>query len=158
MSVAKNFEKLVEKQIRENGKFIYRLYDIQGLGKGVYNICDYIAYKYPYMYCLEMKTTENTSLPRNNISDGQYYGLLEAEEYDIISGLIIWYINTGKTIFVPAHEYDEIFKSRKSIPSSAGIEIHGKKKHKYYEYDWERFFKEVEHAHIQYRKGKDSRK
>ena len=149
MSVAKQFEKLVSSQIRDSGRFIMRLND-SGFA-GAVNICDYVGYKYPNMYCLEMKTCETPSIPRANISDGQYYGLIDAEKYGIIAGLLIWYINRDVTKFIFAHEYEEIFKTRKSIPhdTTYGITLTGTKKLKYWDYDWDHFFKEAENAQIQ---------
>jgi hypothetical protein len=153
LSVAKQFEKNVENQWKECGKFIYRLYDIVNGLRGQYNIADYIGYKHPNMYCLEMKTCETPSLPRANISDGQYYGLLNAEKYGIVAGLLVWFIKKDVTKFIFAHEYDEIFKTRKSIPHDTeyGITLEGTKKLKYWEYNWARFFEEVENALIQQR-------
>lgn len=153
MSVAKQFEKNVETQIRNCGYFIYRLYDTQGF-YGVYNICDYVAYKKPVLALLELKTTEAASLPLANISDGQYNGLLNAERYDgIASGFLIWWINRDITKFLFAHEVAEIAKTRKSIPHDTeyGITLKGTKKLKFWDYDWNHFFEEVENALIQQR-------
>ena len=45
---------------------------------GSWNIADFIVYKYPTMYFIELKTCQGASLPRQNISDHQLSGMFQA--------------------------------------------------------------------------------
>lgn len=156
MSVAKQFEKNVAEQIKQSGRFIMRLNDSPF--PGAFNICDYIGYEYPHMYCFEMKTCETPSLPIKNISEGQYFGLLNAEQYGIIAGILVWWINHDVSKFIPMHEVIDIEKTRKSIPHDTeyGITLEGTKKHKYFTYNWDKFFKEVGNGSVQYKQNASS--
>lgn len=145
MSLAKNFEKLCKCGI-EKVAYIYRINDFGNL-VGISNPCDFFAYKYPYMYMLEMKTTAGYSLPLKNISDYQYKSMLEASiKYKIKSYFIVWYYDRNVTLAIPVEVVKAVKESnKKSIrydyKNDKIITIQGEKKKIYYSYDWKSFFK-----------------
>lgn len=147
MTLAKNFEKICKAGI-EKEAYIYRINDFGNL-IGISNPCDFIAYKYPYMYMLEMKTTSGSSLPLKNISDYQYNSMLYATiKYKIKSFFIVWYYDKDVTVAIPVEVIQDIKKlNKKSIKytyiDNRIIKLSGKKKKIYFEYNWKEFFKNI---------------
>ena len=144
-SLAKTFEKICKNGI-EKEAYIYRINDF-GNFAGISNPCDFIAYKYPYMYMLEMKTTAGSSIPIKNISEYQYQSMLNATKHKIKSFFIIWYYDKDITIALPVEVLRDIKETnKKSIRYDYNddriIKIVGEKEKVYFEYDWKRFFKE----------------
>lgn len=149
MSLYKQFEHNVANQLAKiKGVYVQRLYDTMNI-YGISNPCDYIAYKKPYFYMLEMKTTAGNILPFANISRGQIDGMKKAiQVLGVIAGILVWYYDKNVTRFIPIQVIlEQIAANKKSIrydfSDSRIIEISGLKRKVYYEYDWKTFFKEV---------------
>lgn len=93
----KNFENDFKNSFPEEG-FIYRLRDSgstyggcknNNLRFSVTNMCDYIAYYKKHLFCLELKSTLQCSLPNKNINKRQIDKLLSANEKDGVHSFII---------------------------------------------------------------------
>lgn len=146
----KQFEKILSQQISEQGIFIQRIFDYVDL-RGLAMMCDFYAYKYPYLYLLEMKTTAGASLPFANISETQWGGLLEASKYDgILCGFPIWWYDKDTTKFISIQEMEEIKKTGvKSVryDTPYGITIDGTKRRVYWDYEISKFFTDAENRY-----------
>ena len=142
MSKGKDFEKEFSKQLSSQF-FVYRLYDTLGYGK-LANIADYIAYKYPYIYLLEMKTTAGASLPFANISETQWNGLLKATNVEgVISGFPVWFYDKGVTRFFSIQELTTIDAKSVRYDSDLGITIEGTRRRVFFDYDIDKFYKDT---------------
>lgn len=147
MSLAKQFEKNVATQLNNiKDTYVYRLSDLVNKF-GVSNPCDYFCFYKNTFFLLEMKTTEQASLPLKNISDFQYTSMLEASsKKGIKSYFIVWWYSKGITRAIPVGVIKDIRETnKKSIrydyKDKRIIDIDGVKKKMYFEYDWKKFFK-----------------
>lgn len=166
--MAVNRGKKFEDVIRESfekvpGVSIDRLHDQTTHYKGSTNICDFIVYREPYEYYFECKSIHGNTLsiygndPKRkygSISNAQWEGLLEKSQIDgVTAGVICWWIDKDKTVFIPIQTLKLMktvgMKSVRydAIDDCAGdtdmIEIKGKKKRVFFEYDMENFLNEV---------------
>ena len=88
--------KKAEKKIKEwldrpeDGYSFTRLYDqLSGYVNTSRNICDFICYKYPYIYYIESKATWKDNFAFNMIQDHQRDGLLEKSKINGCQGWVI---------------------------------------------------------------------
>ena len=146
----KQFETQIQKAFEKVPDVsIDRLLDPMAGYAGIRNICDYIVYKEPNEYYIECKSCYRNTLNYSNITENQWSGLLEKSKIPgVISGVIIWFIDHDKTIFVPIQklEYDKK-RGLKSVNithedtfDTGVIEITGKKKRILFDYDMTSFF------------------
>ena len=153
----KGLEDIVKNCIEQLGDvYIQRLYDPQGGYSAVANPCDHICFKRPQFYMLECKSTHENTLsiytppnPKNKkygaFSNRQWEGMLEATQFGVVAGGIIWWIEHDVTKFVPIQELEKIRNSgAKSIRYDLDIPnsliIKGEKKRVYFDYDFTEFF------------------
>ena len=120
------------------------------------NICDFIVYKKPYEYYIECKSVHGASLPFANITDTQWNGLLEKSKIEgVFAGIICWFVDKDVTLFLPITVLEVLkwigdkrvrFDIVTSIDNEDGaiIEIIGKKKRVFFDYDMRKFFEEME--------------
>ena len=156
----KQFEDVIRESFEKvPGVSIDRLHDQTTHYKGSTNICDFIVYREPYEYYFECKSIHGNTLsiysndPKRkygNISNAQWEGLLEKSQIDgVTAGVICWWIDKDKTVFIPIQTL-ELMKTvgMKSVRYDAiddcdgdtdMIEIKGKKKRVFFEYDAEEF-------------------
>ena len=132
-----------------------RLHDQTNGFKGSQNICDFIVYKEPYEYYIECKSVHGANLPFRNITDTQWDGLLEKSKIEgVYAGIICWWTQKDKTVFIPIQTL-ELMRTvgMKSVRYDAiddcdgdtdMIEIKGKKKRVFFDYNMEDFFNEVQ--------------
>lgn len=167
----KQFENVIEKAFKKvPNTSIVRLHDQTTGYLGSTNHCDFIVYNKPFEYHLECKSVhENTlsihSIPKQdkngklhgfygNITDTQWEGLLEKSKIPgVIAGVICWWIDKDITRFIPIQVLDYLREEGyKSIRFDAFpfrldlfpiIEIKGKKKRVFFDYDAERFLTDV---------------
>lgn len=79
---------------------IDRIYDSMTGYRTISNICDYIGYSYPYIFYLECKSHNGNTFPFVNLT--QYDKLLgKSGIKGVRSGVIIWFIERDKVIYVP---------------------------------------------------------
>jgi len=146
----KDFEKVIKEAFEKvPGVSIDRLHDQMNGFAGSANISDFIIYKYPYEYYIECKSVHGNTLPFSNISKNQWNGMLEKSKIDgVFAGVLCWWIDKDVTAFIPitlleqwktsgykSVRYDDV----QDCPYA--IELHGKKKRVFFEYDMEEFFK-----------------
>ncbi len=143
----KQFENVIRKSFEcVEGVSIDRLNDNTAGFKGVAGICDFIVYREPYEYYFECKSVHGNTLPFSNITETQWNGLLEKSQIEgVFAGVICWWINKDVTLFLPIEELElekqHGWKSvRYDIEKANGvIEIKGKKKRVFFDYDMEDF-------------------
>ena len=127
---------------------VTRLIDPQAGYAGVRNICDFIVYKYPTQYFLECKSIKGNTLNfKSDITENQWKGMLEKSKVrGVVAGVLVWFIDHDKTIFVPIQDLEEMravgHKSFNVTAEYADYYYHipGKKKRIYFDYDMEIFF------------------
>ena len=160
----KQFENVIRKSFeRVEGVSIDRLNDNTAGFKGVAGICDFIVYKEPYEYYIECKSVHGASLPFSNITDKQWQGMLEKSQIEgVFAGVICWWIDKDVTKFIPIRDLVIAKKcGYKSIRydtecyiehpmdelgyKAFSIEIKGKKKRVFFDYDMEEFLNEIQH-------------
>ena len=156
--MAENRGKKFERVIREAfekvpGVSIDRLHDQTNGFKGSQNICDFIVYREPYEYYFECKSVHGNTLPLSNITETQWNGLLQKSQIEgVFAGIIVWYIDKDATFFIPI----QILNQDKSIGHKSMsckscyeypsiVEITGKKKRVFFEYDMEKFLNEIQY-------------
>lgn len=133
---------------------IDRLHDQTNGFKGSQNICDFIVYREPYEYYFECKSVHGNTLPFSNITETQWNGLLEKSKIDgVFAGVICWWIDKDVTKFIPIQILDDLkrnhnYKSYRYDYShwngiQKTIEIKGKKKRVFFDYDMEEFLNVV---------------
>lgn len=131
-----------------------RLHDQTTGFKGSQNICDFIVYREPYEYYFECKSVHGASLPFSNITETQWNGLLNKATIDgVFAGVICWWIDKDKTVFIPIQELIAMrIVGMKSIRYDAiddcegdttMIEIKGKKKRVFFDYNLGEFLDEL---------------
>ncbi len=119
---------------------------------GIRNISDFIVYNYPYQYFIECKSVHGNRLPFSNITDNQWNGMLEMSKMKgIVAGVICWWIDKDVTAFIPIQTLN-IWKTQTEMKSVSPdmclkdldvIQISGKKKRIFFEYDMTQFFMDI---------------
>ena len=148
--MAYNYGKKFEDVIREAfekvpGVSIDRLHDQTTGWKGSANICDFIVYREPYEYYFECKSVHGNTLPFRNISATQWNGLLEKSFIEgVTAGIICWWIDKDRTLFIPIQTLQKLLNSgnvsyRYDWDSYGVVEIKGKKKRVFFDYNMEEF-------------------
>lgn len=147
----KRFEDVIRKSFeRVEGVSIDRLNDNTAGFKGIAGICDFIVYKEPYEYYFECKSVHGNTLPFSNITDTQWNGLLQKSQIEgVHAGIICWWVDKDVTKFIPIQVLAWLDMSGyKSIRYDKGtpdnyigdiIEIKGKKKRVFFDYNMEEF-------------------
>lgn len=149
----KKFEQVIQKAFEKVPNVsVDRLHDQTNGFKGSQNICDFIVYREPYEYYIECKSVHGASLPFSNITDTQWNGLLEKSKIEgVFAGVICWWIDKNVTKFIPIESLSWLelsgYKSiRYDIDNVYTIEIKGKKKRVFFDYDMEEFLNECDRA------------
>lgn len=154
----KHFENLIKESFMAvRDTLVIRIPDQTYGYAGGSNICDFIIYHRPYAYCIECKTIHGNTLPFQNISKNQWDGLLEAEKHDgVVAGVICWWIDRGITKFVPITALQRVKEAGKyksynyawEDPAGGVIELTGRKKRIFFEYNMAEFFKTIERTKL----------
>ena len=147
----KAFENIIKQAFEKvPGVSIDRLHDqMTGYKVTSANICDFIVYKKPCEYYIECKSVHGNTLPFSNITANQWNGMLEKSKIDgVFAGVICWWIDKDVTKFIPIKALqwnkENDYKSiRYDHNGTSFIEIKGKKKRVFWDYDMTTFFKEV---------------
>lgn len=124
---------------------IHRIVDQMTYKKGSFNIADFIAYHYPTMYYLELKTTQGASLPKANISDNQLKGMYWASKVKGLKCYVIcWFYEKDICLAFSIEYLWKLFNGlgKKSVryDDPNGILIQGTKKTTYWQWDWKCLF------------------
>ena len=148
----KKFENVIKESfLKVPNVSIDRLHDQTNGFKGSQNICDFIVYKEPYEYYIECKSVHGASLPFSNITETQWKGLLEKSKIEgVFAGVICWWVDKDVTLFLPIQILNQLRRTdnksvRYDINEYIGnvVEIKGKKKRVFFEYDMESFLNEL---------------
>lgn len=153
---------------------IDRLHDQTNGFAGSTNICDFIVYKKPYEYYIECKTVHGNTLSIHgndekhkygNITNKQWEGLLEKSKIKgVFAGIICWWVDKDITRFIPIQLLQYLReRGDKSIRYDCDwniaepddkpftfknvqrcINIQGKKKRVFFDYDMDSFFHKIE--------------
>lgn len=146
----KDFEKVIKEAFEKvPGVSIDRLHDQMNGFAGSANISDFIMYKYPHEYYIECKSVHGNTLPFSNISKNQWNGMLEKSKIDgVFAGVVCWWIDKDVTAFIPIQLLDvwklsdmKSIRYDDAIECPSIIELTGKKKRVFFEYNMEEFFK-----------------
>ena len=146
----KQFEQVIKEAFEKVSRVsVDRLHDQTTGYKGSSNICDFIVYKYPYQFYIECKTVHGNTLPFSNITNTQWNGLLEKSKINgVMAGVICWWVDKDVTKFISIDilEYEKSIKEAKSVRYDipCAIELTGKKKRVFFDYDMEKFFKQFQ--------------
>lgn len=147
----KQFENIIKMEFESiEGVSIDRLHDQTTGYKGSQNICDFIVYKKPYEYYIECKSVHGNTFPFSNITDRQYYGLLDKSQIKgVFAGVIVWFVDKDRTLYIPIRVIESMKDcGGKSVSSQINcangiIEIPFEKKRVFCKYDLSTFFEEV---------------
>lgn len=152
----KQFESVIRQSFEKVPNVsIDRLHDQTTKYKGTSaNICDFIVYKEPYEYYFECKSVHGNRLPFSNITETQWNGLVNKATIEgVFAGVICWWIDKDKTVFIPIQELVAMrIVGMKSVRYDAiddcdgdttMIEIKGKKKRVFFDYDMEEFLNDL---------------
>ena len=147
----KQFESVIKTSFENSNFCIDRLHDQTNGFKGSQNICDFVIFRQPNIMYLECKSCHGNTLPFSNITQTQWNGLLEKDLYcGVYAGVMIWWIDKDITKFVPIYNLQILADSGvKSIrfDTASGIEVPGKKKRVFFEYDMEKFWEELKNEY-----------
>lgn len=146
----KQFEEIIKQAfLQVPDTSVDRLHDQTTGYLGSANICDFIIYRYPYQYYIECKTIHGNTFPLDNLTDNQRNGLLDKSRIKgVIAGVIIWWVDKDITRFIPIQTIktlrDNKFKSiRFDMTTLPTIEVKGKKKRVFFDYDMEALLKNI---------------
>ena len=141
------FESVIKTSFENSNFCIDRLHDQTNGFKGSQNICDFVVFRQPNIMYLECKSCHGNTFPLSNITQTQWNGLLEKDLFQgVYTGVMIWWIDKDVTKFVPIYDLQILADSgAKSIrfDTAFGIEVPGKKKRVFFEYDMEKFWEEL---------------
>lgn len=147
----KQFEEVVKEAFEKvPNTSVVRLHDQTNGYLGSKNHCDFIVYHKPLEYHIECKSVHGNTLPFTNITDNQWQGLLDKSKIKgVVAGVMCWWIDKDVTKFISINELQSIkiyLPESKSIryDTELGIDIKGKKKRVFFDYNMNEFFNEVE--------------
>lgn len=112
--MAANYGKKFEAKFKKDwavsipDSFLLRIPDqVTGYYGTSQNICDFIGYDYPKLFLLELKSIQGNTFPFTNLK--QYDKLIQyIGKKGIVCGVIIWYVDHSKVVFVSASELKRI--------------------------------------------------
>lgn len=115
----KPFEtKLKEDMLKLPGMSINRIYDNLSGNKGIVNVSDFIAYKYPIIVYAEAKSHHGNTWPlyvqdkytKKQKPFNQYNKLLEKKGIKgVRAGVILWFEDHDKVLWIPISEIEKMF-------------------------------------------------
>lgn len=156
-SRGKQFEDVIKKCfLNVRNVSVDRIHDQLTGFKGSQNICDFIVYKKPYEYYIECKSIHGNTFPFKNITDTQWNGLTQKSCIEgVKAGILCWWIDKDVTRWIPINIINYLAdEGAKSIRYDTDvylgknthkiIDIPGKKKRIFFDYDMEVFFYEIQ--------------
>ena len=86
---------------------IDRIYDTQSGYKTISNISDYIVYKYPNIFYIEVKSHKGNTFPLSCLT--QYDKLIRKKNIKgVRAGVILWMIDHEKIIYIPISTFEKL--------------------------------------------------
>lgn len=150
VSRGKDFELIVREAFeRVPDTIVYRIPDQQTYYSGSKNPCDLFVYHKPVLYAIECKATNKPSLPFSNITEYQWSELLRMSKTSgVVAGILCWWVNYDSTKFIPIQVLQMLKENgAKSIRYDADdfgiIQIPGRKKRVFWEYEMKALFQSI---------------
>ena len=112
--MASNYGKKFESKFKEDWQkmedaIALRLIDVTMGYKSIRNVCDFVAYKYPFAYFIETKSCQGNTFNFGKLT--QYDDLIQ---YINVPGLnpavVIWFTDHEKVCYVPLEEVQRLKK------------------------------------------------
>lgn len=132
-----NIGKTFEQEFKEcvpPDYYLYRLKDDTSGFYGVSNPCDYILFRSPYLFLVELKTHKGKSIPIAKIRPNQIQGMEKATHYEgVYGGFLINFRELEETYYITVQDVIQFTQTeeRKSIPvewcRDHGVKIEQKK-------------------------------
>ena len=107
-----NLGKKFEQRFKEDfgkipGTSIDRIYDVTSGYFGLRNICDFIAYYYPYIFYMECKSINGNTFPLSNLK--QYDKLLGKKDIKgVKAGVVLWFKDHDKILYIPIQTFEKL--------------------------------------------------
>jgi recombination protein U len=120
--MAKNVGKVFEQDFKKSippDYFHYRLKDDTSGYSGVNNPCDFMIYKAPHLFMLELKSCKGKSIPLDRLRENQVKGLYKSYlNHAIYGGFVINFRDLEETYFLSVYEVVRFINEggRKSLP------------------------------------------
>ncbi len=128
----KQFEEEFKKDWKESmpDSFCYRLHDQTSGYKIVSrNPCDFICYKFPYLYLLEIKSHEGNTFPFSAFR--QYEEMIKYKDITgAMVGVILWMVDHEKVLYIPIETF---IKLKEEDKKSYNIKMFGDENYPAYE-------------------------
>ena len=156
----KQFENVIRESLEKNAENISidRLHDQTNGFKGSANICDFIVYRYPYQYYIECKSIHGNTWSLRNATKTQLNEMANKVQIKgVFAGIIVWFMDKDVTLFLPIQyvksvkdagqksiRFDIDMESYNAIHDVPIIDLVGRKKRVFFDYDMELFFTEFE--------------
>ena len=168
----KQFEDVVKEAFEKLPNVsIDRLHDQTNGYRGSSNICDFIVYQKPFECYFECKSVHGNTLSIHSLDKtgkGEVYGNITKKQWDglygksfkpgVFAGVICWWADKDVTLYFPIDTLVMLYaRGYKSVrydvletwdPTANDlfddvIEIHGRKKRVFFEYDMQKFLDEL---------------
>lgn len=126
MNRGKQFEEIFKRNfLKLQGSSLTRLADQMSGYKGTsQNICDFIGYVYPNIFYAEVKSIKGNTFPLSNLT--QYPKLaLKVGIKGVRSGVIIWYQDHDRVLYVPTETITQLKKDNKKSVNIRKIDQDG---------------------------------
>lgn len=113
LNKGKKFEARVKLDFqRIPGISIDRIFDTQSGYKSISNISDFIVYKYPNIFYIEVKSHKGNTFPLQCLT--QYPKLINKHGIKGVgSGVILWFIDHDKIVYIPISTFKKLYIDRK---------------------------------------------
>lgn len=149
----KQFEDKLKEQFEKlDNTVVIRLYDVTTGYLNQNNICDFIVYKDGTLNLFECKAIKGNTLNfKSHIRENQWEGLLkESYKPGVNAGIIVWFIDRDETYFIDIQDLEYLkqfgnksFNPKIDLETTPVCEIIGTKKKVFFEYNLEKFLKEI---------------
>lgn len=110
--MARDYGKRFEAKFKEDfakipDSSIDRIFDPVGGYYGIRNVCDFICYRFPFIFYVECKSTLGNTFPLSNLT--QYEALLKKKgKKGIHAGVMIWFVEHSRIAWVSIQEFERI--------------------------------------------------
>ena len=104
----KQFEKkFASDVIKVPGVSVDRILDVTYGYKSISNVSDFIVYKYPEIFYMEIKSIHGNTFPLTNLT--QYEKLLRKKGIKgVNAGVTIWFIDHQRVVYVPITTFERL--------------------------------------------------
>ena len=150
----KQFENKLKEQFEKlPNTLCLRLYDITMGYSNINNPCDFIVYRTGTLNLFELKAIHGNCLNfKSHIKENQFESLVKYNQIPgVNAGIICWFVDLDRTVFIDGTNLSwfrdthhlKSFNINNRIKDLDYIEIQGKKKRVFFEYDLEKFLEEI---------------